>query len=179
MRIIALMALTLLLTGCVPSDPVVTPVPVPSATPLFATDADALKAAEDAYAAYENQLDADFATYDTSELAKFASAEALAKAKTAVEKFKSDGQRQSGSTVISKFQPEDMSSLTNARESASPASFYSCLDFTGVNVTDAAGNSVVRSGGRQYSMEVSLVWNAPLRKLLVSSEEVWSGKSVC
>src|SRR4051812_41826324 len=45
-------ALLLALAGCVPSDPHPTASPSASATPVFASDAEALAAAEKAYAAY-------------------------------------------------------------------------------------------------------------------------------
>lgn len=51
-RFVALATIILLLVGCMPAQPVVTPVPVPSHIPLFASDADALFAATAAYAAY-------------------------------------------------------------------------------------------------------------------------------
>ena len=48
----AALAAVLLLSGCVPTSPTVTPGPLPSSTPIFATEDDALAAATAAYAAY-------------------------------------------------------------------------------------------------------------------------------
>ncbi|MEO7349354.1 MAG: hypothetical protein ABIW32_05800, partial [Terrimesophilobacter sp.] len=62
LRPAVLLVATLLLSGCVPSEPVITPVPEPSVTPIFASDDEALAAATDAYAKYLEVSDAIFAS---------------------------------------------------------------------------------------------------------------------
>ena len=52
MRVTAALAVVLLLTGCSLASPEVAPTPTPSATPVFASEEEALAAAEEAYAAY-------------------------------------------------------------------------------------------------------------------------------
>ena len=49
--------ISLMLGGCVPSAPAASPTPEPSSTPVFASEEEALAAAEEAYAAYLAVID--------------------------------------------------------------------------------------------------------------------------
>ena len=65
----AALAVALVLVGCVPTTTPASPAPRPSATPVFATEAEALAAATEAYAAYvrvSDQILADGNTYTLS-----------------------------------------------------------------------------------------------------------------
>ncbi len=59
--VVTLAVLLLVLTGCTPGDEVVVPDPEPTVEPMFATDEEALAAAEEAYGAYLAASDASLA----------------------------------------------------------------------------------------------------------------------
>ncbi len=180
MRIIALAALTLLLTGCVPADPVVTLVPVPSTTPLFASDADALKAAEDAYAAYlkvSDQILADGGA-DPGRIDAVATPSVAKDEKKGYAIFQQDGYKQVGLTTF------DSASLQQYI-AASPngkgiVTIYVCANVAGVNVFGPSGQSVVSpSRPDRTPFEVSFDVAANSHSLLISEKDVWEGKSFC
>src|SRR5690606_7687607 len=52
-----LLLITLVLTGCTQPDPMPTPPPTPSSAPVFASDEEALAAAEEAYGKYLEESD--------------------------------------------------------------------------------------------------------------------------
>jgi|GEM_PF-1988008 len=172
-------ALLLALAGCVPSThPSASP--RASATPVFASDADALAAAEKAYAAYELAVDTSLQTSSVDGLDAVATGDALEAAKTSVRSFQKDGRTQKGESVIRKVTPADLTALTVPDVANRPAQVYACLDVSKVEVFDASG-AQVSAPGRQvvFPTLVSLSWSANDRKLRVSDESVWDGKNFC
>jgi hypothetical protein len=179
MRIIALAALTLLLTGCVPSDPVVTPVPVPSATPLFATDADALKAAEDAYAAYlkvSDQILADGGA-DPGRIDAVATSSVAKEDLITFKKYAAQGLRLQGQITFSKTTLE---SYSPAPDSTEIVAVYLCIDVAATDVLDSNGRSVV-SPGRQLVTAFEIGFDVPKGSsvLKVSRHDAWTGADFC
>src|SRR3954462_13593979 len=75
--LLATAALLLALAGCVPTDSHPTSWPHPSATPVFASDAEALAAAEKAYAAYEAAVDRSLQSISVDGLDAVATGDAL------------------------------------------------------------------------------------------------------
>ena len=170
----------LALAGCVPSTPHATAAPSASATPVFASDAEALAAAEKAYAAYEAVVDSSLQSASDTGLAAVASGSALTSAIESVDSFKKAGQFQRGESLVTRVTGADLSTLTMSADSAGPAQIYACLDVSGVTVVDSAGN-VVSGSNRQtlFPTLVSLEWKASSRDLLVSEEAVWDGANFC
>jgi hypothetical protein len=179
MRIIALAALTLMLTGCVPADPVVTPVPVPSTTPLFATDADALKAAEDAYAAYlkvSDQILRDGGA-DPERIDAVATGEARTIERSGYVKLRASGEHSQGASTY------DSASLEFYDKSASQGDevvrIYVCQDISKTDIVDSQGLSVIKAG-RVVRIPLEVGFETSFsNRLIVSSDEVWAGKGVC
>jgi hypothetical protein len=172
-------ALLLALTGCVPTG---TPSasPTASATPLFASDAEALAAAETAYAVYESAVDRSLQTASATGLATVATGDALKTARSSVVSFKKEGRKQEGESKISREMAADLSALTVVGHSTDIAQIYACLDVSMVKVVDDTGNSVSNPGRQtMFPTLVSLEWSAANMRLLVSEESVWDGQNFC
>jgi len=182
MRIAALAlvsAAALVLVGCTGSpQPTASPKPVP--TPVFTSDADALAAAEKAYAAYESAVDRSLQTVSTKGLDAIATGDALATARSSVDSFKKDERTQRGRSLVRSVTPADLGPLTEPTRIGEVAQVYACLDVSKVEVLDRAGNPVSVAGRQTvFPTLVSLLWSVSRQKLLVSEESVWDGKNFC
>jgi hypothetical protein len=172
-------ALLLALVGCVPTG---TPSasPRPTATPVFASDAEALAAAEKAYAAYlkvSAQITAggglDPGRIDPLVTTKQASIE-----HDTYEYFSSNNLHTVGSPTFSHPKLEQMT-FDNAGRA--DLTFYTCVDATSVRVFNASNSNVTPSNRADRTpLEVTLV-SSPSSKsnLLVSESSEWSGSGVC
>ncbi len=180
MRILALAAITLLLAGCVPADPRVTPVPIPSSTPLFANDADALAAATDAFTEYlrvSDQILQDGGAQPERILG--VTTARVGKVETAgFKKFKASGYRGTGSTTFSKASLERFDS--NSPDGQSVVAIYICVDVSGTDVLNPSGQSVISPTRPSESpFEIQFEHERMSQKLIVSSNEIWSGENFC
>jgi hypothetical protein len=175
MRIIALAAVVLLLTGCVQADPAAKPSPTPSSTPLFATEADALKAATDAYAAFSKISDDVFhdGGANSERMKQVASGEQLNQEIEGYESIRSKGQHSTGYSSFDRVVLEQYSSNLLGQN---VVTVYLCEDITSVDVLDANGVSVVSSDRPnvvQYEVGFDAV-SPKSRSLRVSSKNAWS-----
>jgi len=167
--------------GCLPVDPAPVPTIAPAGTPIFASDEEALAAAEDAYAAYLavsdqilNEGGADPERIDgvvTSDIAAIEKAGYL--------ELESAGLRTVGRTTF-------FGTVLQRFEAASPdgrdvVTVYLCSDVSGVDVLDFAGNSVV-SPDRPSLTPFEVAFDLADRgegMLVVSREDPWSDSGVC
>ena len=173
-------AVLLALAGCVPSESHPTAAPSASATPVFASDADALAAAEKAYAAYEAAVDASLQTTSDSGLDQVSVGKALQDARASVKSFEDARRIQEGNSSVSRASVADLSALTVAADSHNVAQIYACLDVSAVTVLDSTGAVVSAANGQtRFPILVSLEWAASSQKLLVSEESVWDGTDFC
>ena len=147
---------------------------------MFASDAEALAAAETAYANYEAAVDKSLQTISAEGLGAVATGDALKSAESSVDSFRTDGRTQRGDSKVGKVTAADLSALTVGGLAAGTSQIYACLDVSMVEVLDSAGHSV-SAPGRQtvFPTLVSLVWSMKNRKLLVSEESVWDGQDFC
>ena len=179
---VALAALaTLLLSGCLPSAPVVTPEPLPTSTPVFASDEMALAAATEAYRAYLAMSD-QILIDGGSRPERIEAVSTIGWAKKQMPGFREatdKGLRSTGGTTF------DTVSLQRY-DAGSPdgvdiVQVYLCIDVSAVNVFDSSGASVVKSTrpGRS-AVEVSFdSASEGARKLLVASVDPWPGTDFC
>jgi len=169
-------AVMLALAGCVPSDSPATSEPSASLTPVFASDAEALAAAEAAYAAYQAAVDKVLVDggSDPGRLQPLVSKRVYADELKGFRLASSKGWRSTGGTTFDHFTlesytPSDPSEVVIA---------YVCSDVSSVNVFDASGASVVaESRPDRTPFEVTFA----LRDgdLTMASNDVWSGGGVC
>jgi hypothetical protein len=165
----------LLLGGCGGGDPIPTLPPTPSATPIFASEEEALAAAEGAYAAYQAAVDLALQTLEIDGLDAVAVDPALTAAKESVDRLQADGKHQVGQTVVESVTPTDLAPLFEAGASGDPQ-VYACLDLTSVGIV-AADGSVASSSVPRFPMIVT--FSVEGSNLLVATEEVWDGENFC
>ena len=175
LRLGAAVIAVLALAGCVGTEPLPTLPPTPSSTPLFASEEEALAAAEEAYKAYQSIVDAALRDIDGTKLATVATGAALTAATDSVEAFRQDGRHQVGESSVTRVTAVDLSAL-DLGENGSVGQIYACLNLSAVNIVDADG-AVAQSQVDVLPMIVAL--ELVDRRLLVSEEDVWDGSNFC
>ncbi|MBX3092431.1 MAG: hypothetical protein KF801_07955 [Cryobacterium sp.] len=167
----------LLLAGCVPTDPIITPAPEPDAAPIFASDEEALAAATDAYANFVRVSDAIFqnGAVDTSGLTEVAVGDLLASTKKAFNDARERGLRSVGQTTF------DQVSLQQFGDNVSGEGVvvtYVCEDVSGVDVLDSHNKSVVSPDRPDRVLyEVTFDMSNDGAHLIASNRNAWSTES--
>lgn len=170
MRALVLLLPLVVLAGC-GGPPVVTPVPTPTVTPVFASDEEALAAAEEAYGAYLAAVDLSLATGDGTGLRLVAEGNALEEALDSVEGFIEKGEKLVGQSSFT-----SMTLISQAIDGRLES--YVCLDISQADVVDATGSSIVPPDRASvYPMHLSFEFRS--HGLLVSESEVWDGENFC
>lgn len=171
MRVTAALAVVLLLTGCSLASPEVAPTPTPSATPVFASEEEALAAAEEAYAAYVTLADQIFIEggKNPERLSSVATGEFLEAAIHGYRDVQRNGWHSTGGTVFRHFE------LQSYSEGAASEilTAYVCEDVSAVDVLDGQGASVV-SSSRPDSTTLQVAFDLIDGAMLISGREAWS-----
>jgi len=172
-------ALLLALAGCVPTNSHPSASPSASATPVFASDAEALAAAEKAYAAYLKVSDevANNGGKGADRFAQVVTADWLPTELSSAEKLEQSGRHQTGTTSFSRLVIQQWSQ----RGQVAQVVTYTCLDSTETRFLDGDNNDVTPSARQpKISIEVSFLSDPKSpRHLLVDSNEPWSGSTFC
>jgi hypothetical protein len=180
MRIAALalvgaVAVSVALAGCTPTAHP-TAKPTPKATAVFASDAEALAAAEKAYAAYlvASNKNAKAGWSDSDAYAEYETGRALASDVKSARDYLARGLKQVGDSSFDSMRLEQRTSRSQATVVT-----YLCLDVTGVDVIDQSGMSIVPSG-RISRNPLEVTFNrGPSGDLKVSDSQPWSGSNFC
>ena len=165
----------LALAGCGGGDPLPTLPPTPSSTPVFASEEEALAAAEEAYAAYIGAVNIALQTLSDAGLDEVAVDAALAGARESVADLIASGSRQVGEAKVASVEPTDLAPLVEP-SATGDAQVYACLDLTSVGIQDAEG-VVSQSSIPLFPMLVTL--RVDERRILVAQEDVWDGDNYC
>ncbi|TFC84836.1 hypothetical protein [Cryobacterium sp. TMT4-31] len=164
--------------GCTAAPKPAPPSPTPTITPIFASDEEALAAATEAYANYQNmsdQIDSE-GGIDPERIAPFVSASLLPTAVHQSDGFREAGARSVGSTT---FLVAGTQELSYASLDEIAISLYICDDVSEVDVLDENGSSLVSEIRDSVTpFEVGFVLNSD-EALIVDSRDVWQGKSFC
>lgn len=166
---VLVVALVALLAACGP-DPVAppsAPVPEPSATAPFADDAEALAAAEEAYAAYLAMSDLISAEggANPERIAPFVTEEQLTRELESIERFAATGNRFVGSAVVSSWELQFFDPPTLVA--------YACYDVSATRVIDKNGVDVTPSDRpNRATLEVSFETRGA--ELVIAGSELWS-----
>lgn len=179
-KITGLALAALLLSACVPSAPVATSEPTSAPTPVFESEAEALAAAEEAYAAYQQVSDEILAEGGTNPNridsvvgSDLAEVEKVGFAEFTQKGLHSVGRTTFGNMTIQSFDPE-------APLGADIIRVFLCSDVSGVDVLDGSGASVVSAERpARTAFEAGFEIGSSGRTLVVSNKDVWSGDGVC
>ena len=167
-------------TGCAP-EPAAPHTPAPTSTPLFASDEEALTAAEEAYAAYQRVSDEILSEggQDPERLLEVATEAQYEYEKSGFDEAKSQGLRSIGASRFDTMTIQDRKEEFG--DGTLVLSVRFCEDVGGVDIVNAAGVSVVDMGRPARFPRVAYfdASQPPKRRLLVSTVEEWEGTDYC
>jgi hypothetical protein len=176
--LIAVPLIAIALAGCTTQQPE----PQASVTraeeqPLFATDDEALAAAQVAYAHYlevSDQIARDGGA-NPERLKGLVSAELYSEQVTAYSDLQSSGLFAGGSTAMDHFRIQDIGTLELGKNMAA----YVCLDVSNNPVLDSLGNNVTPEAREsRIPLLIGFASNNN-RGLIIETSEVWSGTNFC
>jgi hypothetical protein len=168
----AALAALLALAACTPSQPTPSPTPTSAHAPLFTSDAEALKAATDAYAAYLKMSDtiSHEGGADPERIKPYVTAHAYAGASSSFKVLRDRRWHTVGDTT---FRDEHL-----AQFGADTVSIYLCSDVSAVRVFDEAGADVTPTT-RTDVLPIEVTFRSREDKLLLESSDRWSGANFC
>lgn len=162
-----------LLSGCTPSDAITPPQPTATFVAPYATDEEALAAAEVAYAEYSRVSDEVLIDggAGADRLASVAIGDFLETSMEEMSDFEANGYSAVGTTSSSNFV------LQRYSPGAGPIDIiavYLCSDVSGTDVLDAAGASLVEGDRDDVStFQVTFTLVEPGTQLLVADQLLW------
>jgi hypothetical protein len=168
----------LLLAGCGGGDPIPTLPPTPTATPIFASEEEALAAAEDAYAAYLEMWDliSSEGGADPERIADFTTGDFYESELEGFQTFRDNGWRSVGQSRLHSARLQ-FADLTGGDPTAVAA--YVCIDGAALDVLDASGESVV-SPDRPDLQAFEVSFEATLSgELVPAARTSWEPESIC
>ena len=176
--LIAIPLIAIALAGCSVQQPA--PKETAAATdqkPLFATDEEALSAAQSAYAKYlevSDQIARDGGA-NPERLRGLVSDALYSEQLSAYKELQSSGIHAGGSTAMDHFRIQDFSNLA----SNDAFTTYVCLDVSSNPVLDSEGKDVTPSD-RQSRIPLSISFIAEgSQHLIINTSEVWTGTNFC
>jgi len=177
---LAVVSAALVFGGCAAEDPIVRPSPDPSSTPLFASDEEALAAAEEAYGRYqavEAQVLVD-GGQQSERIQGLAVREALTAAEDGFSDYRANGYKNVGATDFETVEVQHYSPF--AEDGRDVVALYICLDFSKQDVVNANNVSVVRPGRLlRQAFEVSFDVAESGDGLVLSAREPWGDNDIC
>jgi len=165
-----LLLIALVLTGCTQPDPMPSPPPTSSDAPVFASDEEALAAAEEAYGKYLSAADEVVrGGGEVPELVEpYLSAELYERDKESFEQFAANGWLGVGEASFSlQLQTYNDESVTA----------YVCDDLSRTDVLDGDGESVI-AAGRKTRIPYEVEFDAT-DEMRIVRKEIWNGEGVC
>ena len=166
----------LALAGCGGGEPIPTLPPTPTSTPVFASEEEALAAAEEAYAAYQAMSDliGSEGGVGPERIAPFVTAERLADEERGFTVLREAGLRTVGQAT---FEVVDLQLAEQIGEDAQVV-FYACVDIGGSRVINAQGSDVTPSDrANRLLLEVIMETRNGQEPLLLASDEQWPSGS--
>jgi hypothetical protein len=168
------------LAGCSPDETSVLPQPVPSSTPIFASDEEALAAAEAAFTRYLAVVDQIFADggQGVERLEEVATAEVVEQESIGFGNFQARGHYTVGATSF------DSMSLQihdpGANEGFNIITTYACEDFGATQIFDTSGQSLTPDGRQtRWPVVVTFDVDSANDRLEVSEIDDWTGSDFC
>lgn len=171
--------LGVLLTGCVGAPaPAPTPTEESTVAPIFASDEEALAAAE---AAYERFIDTTTMITNnggatSEELESVATGAALDEESDAAKRFREEGLRTIGTVT---FRVHKLQSVARDADARTVITVYVCDDLREVDLLNAAGESMVVEGRVVDVPYIVAVTATDANNLRVSEKELWTRDNFC
>jgi hypothetical protein len=162
-----LLLIALVLAGCTPSEPMPTPPPTPSTAPVFASDEEALAAAEEAYGEYSAAVDAviNDGGVAPERIEPLVSSDIYEQEVAGYRDLAANGWHGTGTTTFD---------LQLQRYDDSVVTVYACDDVGGTDIVDSSGNSVVKDGRASViPYEVDFDVKDSMR---IVRKEIWGGE---
>jgi hypothetical protein len=167
------------LTGC--SAPEVQPPEAgtsasPSATPVFASDEEALAAAEEAYTEYLRMSDRIAADggRQPERIREYVDGDALEQELETFRNFATRGLVGKGNTAYKSFTLQQSDNLVGHVRA------YVCLDISAVDAVDDDGSSVLPKDRKvNVPLEVALSFDPSRERLVITESAPWSGDDFC
>nr|WP_157497862.1 hypothetical protein [Leifsonia sp. Leaf325] len=176
--LLALGLSTIALAGCAASPkPLPSASSTPTASPVFASDEEALAAAEEAYAAYQKVSDAvgHDGGAEPERYEAVATGDALENALKSARQYRDADATLTGSTS---FSTQELQSAEYAKSEALEIVLYVCDDVSLADIVDATGTSIVKPD-RQTVLPFVLTVVGSADQLQVSEKVLWDGKNFC
>lgn len=169
----------LVLSGCVGSpDSTPTPSPSESSSPVFASDEEALAAAEAAYGrflAVSTEVTNDGGA-NAERLDEVATGKALEDERAAAVRFGNDGLRTTG---VIEFTFRDLQSNVLDEEGTAVVTIYVCDDLRGLDLLARDGSSLVAEG-RVVDVPYTVELRGPRAEAMkVSEKQLWERDNFC
>ena len=170
--IAALLALPL--AACTPAQPTPTPTTTSAHTPLFASDEEALKAATDAYAAYQRISDeiARDGGRNPERIKPYVTNDQLQRELKGFKAFSENDRHTAGASTF------DSPTLARFDRSGGEIEIYLCQDIGATRVLDR-NNVDVTPTERPTRLPMDLIFCGGPSSLLLAKSEVWPGKNFC
>lgn len=169
---VAALAGILLLSGCVPSDPLPTLPPTPTSTPVFASEEEALAAAEEAYAAYlevSNEVGETGGT-DPERIEPYVTPERMEAELRGAQALQSSGLRLVGASQFETIALQMVDAVGEETEVV----FYACWDGSRSRVIDSSGADVTPSDRvNRLVLEIRTVTVNGELPLVLASDDQW------
>jgi hypothetical protein len=156
--------------------PAAGPSPTTAATPIFASDEEALAAAEEAYSEYLRMSDeiASDGGKDPERLREYVSGDALQQDLETFESFANRALTGQGRTAYQSME------LQQADLGEGRLRVYVCLDVSAADVVDSSGETVVDSDRPQViPLEVAFERDPAADRLMITESAPWSGGDYC
>jgi hypothetical protein len=171
-------AAALLLSGCTGDTPVVLPSPQSTTAPVFASDEEALAAAEEAYGRY---LAASASiTKPNGEpidsIAPFAHPDYLEELETGLQALRDQDRYIEGQVKITSA---ELQQLSDDFQNPVVLALYICLDVSRTRVVDEEGKDVTPERQEVVPLEVGFETEGREPQLVLTSSESWTGEDFC
>jgi hypothetical protein len=165
-------------TACSPTPDSIEPTSEPTVTPLFATDDEALAAATEAYANYQEVSDEILIDggADPERLLEVATQDFLDIQIVGYEQAEAAGLHSTGGSMVDSTSLQFYDSKSTSGKSV--VGIYGCTDVSRVDVVDASGASVV-SPSRPDRSPFAAVFDQSTHGLILAKEDPWSGSNFC
>ncbi|QYH35871.1 hypothetical protein [Salinibacterium sp. M195] len=161
------------LSGCVPSAATTPPEPTSTFVAPYATDEEALAAAEEAYGEYTRVMGRilEDGGQNSSRLEAVAVGTFLDATVDGLQKFAEKGGRATGDVRNTEF---ELQRYSPSGSSAEVITVYMCSDVSDLKLQDANGNSLVADDRQDRSvLQVTFDFSVEQQVLLVSDVDVW------